>query len=334
MSEESTALAAVDPQTGEVIESTTETSLALVDRTYDGMSAEPVSPEAAAVLSRSVDPAIELDIKPTGETFMGHIHIRRRLSEAFGQMGWALRPLSPIRIDANGKGSTLYQEWALYASGRFVAYTVADGRYHDDNDNMSYADAAESLKSNALLRCAKDLNIGWECWDRRFTEKFQDEYCVKVWREGKKKPFWRRKDTRPWWDEKSQGSGSSQSQPQQRQQTQRPQQQSNGAPKSGATQPTRTSSQPAAQKLQAPVGPQTITKVMQLKEEGGKTTYGIETAELGAGQWICTDDINTARAAYRAGKDATKREIETEERDGYLWLVEMRAPEATEGGAA
>jgi hypothetical protein len=74
---------------------------------------------------------------------------------------------------------------------------------------MSYADAAEAVKSNALSRCCKDMGICLELWDRRWTQRFRSEHCVKVWRDkaGRQKTGgyeWRRKDADPFWDEKAQ----------------------------------------------------------------------------------------------------------------------------------
>jgi hypothetical protein len=41
--------------------------------------------------------------------------------------------------------------------------------------------ATEGCKSNALMRCCKDVGIASELWDPRFIRKFLAEYTKEVW---------------------------------------------------------------------------------------------------------------------------------------------------------
>ena len=58
--------------------------------------------------------------------------------------------------------------------------------------------AAEGCKSNALMRCCKDIGIASELWDPRFIRKFIAQNGKEVWVEHvvtkKKKKVWMRKD--------------------------------------------------------------------------------------------------------------------------------------------
>lgn len=58
--------------------------------------------------------------------------------------------------------------------------------------------ATEACKSNALMRCCKDLGVASELWDPTFIRKFKDQHCIEVWAEsskgGGKKKLWRKKD--------------------------------------------------------------------------------------------------------------------------------------------
>ena len=58
--------------------------------------------------------------------------------------------------------------------------------------------AAEGCKSNALMRCCKDLGIASELWDPRYIRKFIGQNGKEVWVEHvvskKKKKVWMRKD--------------------------------------------------------------------------------------------------------------------------------------------
>ena len=65
--------------------------------------------------------------------------------------------------------------------------------------------ATEGCKSNALLRCCKDLGVASELWDPRFIRKFSVSHIREVWVEHvvskKKKKIFVRKDDRvtyPW----------------------------------------------------------------------------------------------------------------------------------------
>jgi hypothetical protein len=58
--------------------------------------------------------------------------------------------------------------------------------------------ATEGCKSNALMRCCKDLGVASELWDPRYIRAFMKENAKQVWVEHipskKKKQIWIRKD--------------------------------------------------------------------------------------------------------------------------------------------
>lgn len=58
--------------------------------------------------------------------------------------------------------------------------------------------ATEGCKSNALMRCCKDLGVASELWDPRYIRQFMKEKSKQVWVEHvvskKKKQIWLRKD--------------------------------------------------------------------------------------------------------------------------------------------
>lgn len=58
--------------------------------------------------------------------------------------------------------------------------------------------ATEGCKSNALMRCCKDLGIASELWDPVFIRHFMAKYAKDLWVEHmttkKKKKIWMRKD--------------------------------------------------------------------------------------------------------------------------------------------
>ena len=73
--------------------------------------------------------------------------------------------------------------------------------------------AAEGCKSNALMRCCKDLGVASELWDPRFVRRFHAENVKEVWVEHvvtkKKKKISIRKDDKvayPWKESKTTAS--------------------------------------------------------------------------------------------------------------------------------
>ena len=78
---------------------------------------------------------------------------------------------------------------------RFVAQARGEMQYFSEE---SISTAAEGCKSNALMRCCKDLGIASELWDPRFIRRFTKEHAQQVWAEHvgtkKRKQIWLRKD--------------------------------------------------------------------------------------------------------------------------------------------
>lgn len=166
-------------------------------RGYAGASTLVLSREEEKLLEAQLPDDVH-DILPTGEVYVAQVQQRRRLNHIFGPGQWALVP----RGDYVRQGRTLCREYALVVRGHFVADAVGEADYHESNDRMSWATAAEALKSNALTRCCKDLGIASECWDRRWTERWKAEHAVQVWVKDERRPQWRRRDAAPFWNER------------------------------------------------------------------------------------------------------------------------------------
>ena len=78
---------------------------------------------------------------------------------------------------------------------RFVGQARGEQQYFSED---GVATASEGCKSNAMMRCCKDLGIASELWDPRFVRRFMKEYAQQIWAENiiskKKKQMWLRKD--------------------------------------------------------------------------------------------------------------------------------------------
>ncbi|KAL5508180.1 hypothetical protein ACEPAH_5799 [Sanghuangporus vaninii] len=157
---------------------------------YYGLSAQPFSKEAAEILQSPLNPT-DIEIKPDGLIYLPEIKYRRILNKAFGPGGWGLAP----RSETNVGPKIVSREYALVCLGRLVAVSRGEQEYFDP---AGIATATEACKSNALMRCCKDLGIASELWDPRFIREFKAKYCVEVFAENvttkKKKKLWRRRD--------------------------------------------------------------------------------------------------------------------------------------------
>eukprot|EP00842_Homolaphlyctis_polyrhiza_P002561 jgi/Hompol1/3305/HPOL_006461-RA len=161
-----------------------------LSRSFKGISAEPFPPHVAEILDQEINPD-DIEVKPDGMLYMPEIKYRRILNKAFGPGGWGLVPRGPHSVN----NKNISREYALFCLGRFVAQARGEQDFFGED---SLPTASEGCKSNALMRCCKDLGISWELWDPVFIRKFKAEHAVIVQgvhaTTGAKKWLWRRKD--------------------------------------------------------------------------------------------------------------------------------------------
>jgi len=159
---------------------------------FDGIGVKPFPAQVAKILSEPIDKE-DVEIKPDGLLYLPEIKYRRILNRAFGPGGWGLAPQGETEISQ----SILSREWTLICLGRFVSTARGEQEFFRPTGIPT---ANEGAKSNALMRCCKDLGIASELWDPRYIRQFKAKYCVEVWcqtTDGKKKRYWRRKDDEP-----------------------------------------------------------------------------------------------------------------------------------------
>ncbi|KAJ8698628.1 hypothetical protein PTI98_005316 [Pleurotus ostreatus] len=159
-------------------------------KSYYGLSTQAFAPEIADVLLAPIEP-LDIEVKPDGLIYLPEIKYRRVLNKAFGPGGWGLAP----RSETNVGPKIVSREYALVCHGRLVAIARGEQEYFDPS---GIATATEACKSNALMRCCKDLGVASELWDPRFIREFKAKQCVEVFAEHlptkKKKKLWRRRD--------------------------------------------------------------------------------------------------------------------------------------------
>lgn len=140
---------------------------------YEGIGLRPFPPQIAQVLCEPIDKG-DVEIKPDGLLYLPEIKYRRILNRAFGPGGWGLAPHGEPEITQN----ILSREWTLICMGRFVSTARGEQEFFKPTGVPT---ANEGAKSNALMRCCKDLGIASELWDPRYIRQFKAKYCVEVW---------------------------------------------------------------------------------------------------------------------------------------------------------
>ncbi|CAG8155416.1 unnamed protein product [Penicillium salamii] len=159
-------------------------------RSFHGLSAAPFPKEAADILLAETDP-MEVEIKPDGILYLPEIKYRRILNRAFGPGGWGLVPRSESIVTPK----TVTREYALVCNGRLVSVARGEQDYFSPDGIPT---ATEGCRSNALVRCCKDLGIASELWDPRWIRSYKTKYTREVFVEHvvnkRKSKIWTRKD--------------------------------------------------------------------------------------------------------------------------------------------
>lgn len=166
-------------------------------RSFSGLSQQPFSKEASEILMAPIDP-MDVEIKPDGVVYLPEIKYRRILNRAFGPGGWGLAPRGSSHITTKN----VSREYGLVCMGRLVSLARGEQDYYNGADNIPTA--TEGCKSNALMRCCKDLGVASELWDPNYIQWWKNKYASVEWITGtglsgsKKKPVWKKKRLEEW----------------------------------------------------------------------------------------------------------------------------------------
>ncbi|KAH8703661.1 putative mitochondrial genome maintenance protein Mgm101 [Talaromyces proteolyticus] len=166
-------------------------------RSFHGISDKPFPKEVADILLAPPNPD-DVEIKPDGIVYMPEIKYRRILNKAFGPGGWGLVPRSESIVTPK----MVTREYALICNGRLVSIARGEQDYFNPEGIPT---ATEGCKSNALVRCCKDLGVASELWDPRWIRRFKAQNTKEVFVEHivskKRSKIWVRKDEEvayPW----------------------------------------------------------------------------------------------------------------------------------------
>lgn len=156
---------------------------------FKNASEAPLSQEIAEILAEPLDEQL-IEIKPDGSCYLPEIHYRRILTKAFGIGGWSLIPRGPHSI----QGNVISREYALFANGRYLSQ--ARGHATITGSFQNPAMCTESVRSNSLMRCCKDLGIASSLWDNSLTSQWKAKYAIRKTvtdNQGRNKYLWEKK---------------------------------------------------------------------------------------------------------------------------------------------
>lgn len=155
--------------------------------------------EQKKILFAPVDPDT-VEIRPDGLIYLPWMEYVTRLRNAFG-VSWTILPKGNPSL----KDNYIYWGFYLIIQGKPAGFAIGEQEYHPNNPTMTYGDAIEGAKSNALMRLCKGLGISLELWKPSFIRAWKEKYAEcypatwpdgrpKLDRNGKQKMEWKRKD--------------------------------------------------------------------------------------------------------------------------------------------
>lgn len=132
------------------------------------------------ILYASVDEK-DIEIRPDGFIYLPWMEYETRLREAFG-LEYAIIPQGLPRLENN---LVLWGHW-LIIRGCPMGFSFGQQEYFPYNKTMSWGDAIEGAKSNALMRLCKGLGITLALWKPSFIKAWKAKYAGWHWEKNKR----------------------------------------------------------------------------------------------------------------------------------------------------
>lgn len=134
----------------------------------------------------------DIEIKPTGVIYLPWVWFANRLNKAFGTE-WEIIPIASPKLEMN----LVLREYMLLIRGHLMGVAYGECNYIASNKQMSYGDAIEGTKSNALMRLCKGIGMGLELWQPKFVKEWIRNFAERYeYKDKNKKPrvAWRKKN--------------------------------------------------------------------------------------------------------------------------------------------
>lgn len=128
-------------------------------------------------------------IRPDGLVYLAAEWYRDRLINAFG-LKWAMVPQGEPKLESN----LVMWGFHLIVNGIYLQYAIGEQLYTDSNRTMSWGDACEGARSNALMRLCKSLGMARKLWKKEFVEEWRTKFCCQVYDKKLDKYIWVKKE--------------------------------------------------------------------------------------------------------------------------------------------
>ncbi len=133
----------------------------------------------------------EVSLKPDGPIYLSWTKYSTRLTKSFPG-AWVMLPEGMPKILNN----VVVWGFHLIIKGTYCGFAFGEQNYYD-NKRMTYPEACEGAKSNALMRLCKGLGISLELWEKPFINKWLSKYAEFKWERDKNN-----KDVKKWFMKK------------------------------------------------------------------------------------------------------------------------------------
>jgi hypothetical protein len=128
-----------------------------------------------------IDPET-IDIREDGIVYCNWTEYAKRLNAAF-PLQWGIVPQGMPKMHDD---LVVWGFW-LVIKGVLCGFALGEQKYQSKNARMTYTDACEGAKSNALMRLCKGIGLFPELWKPQFIKAWKAEYAETRKEEGKTK---------------------------------------------------------------------------------------------------------------------------------------------------
>ena len=124
-----------------------------------------------AILYAPVDPDL-VEIRPDSIVYLPWTEYVTRLRNALG-LEWGLIAIGFPKI----KGDSVIGYYAFIVRQALVGFFFGEQQWSSSNRAMSFSDAVEGARSNALMRSCKALGLTLELWTPEFIRNWKSQYA-------------------------------------------------------------------------------------------------------------------------------------------------------------
>jgi hypothetical protein len=116
-----------------------------------------------------------VEIRTDGLVYLPWMHYVTRLRNALG-ISWGLIPVGFPKTKGD---MVLWPHWFIIR-GVPVSFVIGEQLWDSNNKRMSWSDASEGARSNALMRACKSIGITLELWDPAFIRQWISKFATQV----------------------------------------------------------------------------------------------------------------------------------------------------------